>query len=171
LKRRIVIVGFLLHALMLTVMYIVQSFVFTYLPPTGIRPLLLPLGVAGVAVFEGSTRGGLFGLFAGMMCDISFNQPIAVLTVLFTMFGLAAGFLADIIMARGFPSYIACCIAILAMTAFTQMFTLLFFEKIPAYALLNTAALQILHSLVFAIPVYFAAKALGYRGLDRRREF
>ncbi|MDR1217610.1 MAG: hypothetical protein LBJ99_03380 [Oscillospiraceae bacterium] len=168
-KKRFVLVGLALHALALLAMYTVQTLVFPYLATEGIRPVLLPLGVAGVAVFEGSTRGGLFGLFAGMLCDISFNQPIAAMTVVFTLFGLVAGFLSDIVISRGFTSYIVCCAAILALTAFVQMFAMLFFEELPASILLETAGLQTLYSLAFAVPIFFVAKSLGRRGLDERR--
>jgi hypothetical protein len=162
-KRRFRLIGLLLHALVLVAMYTVQALVCPYLATTGIRPAILPLGVAGVAVFEGSTGGGLFGLFAGMLCDISFNQPLATMTVIFALFGLTAGFLSDIIMARGFPSYIVCCVAILAVTAFAQMFSLLFFERLPIRLLMSTAGRQTLYSMIFALPVYFAARALGRR--------
>ncbi|MDR2357664.1 MAG: hypothetical protein LBD92_06265 [Oscillospiraceae bacterium] len=170
-KKRIVFVGILLHAFVLLAAYIAQALVFPYMSPTGIRPAILPLAAAGVAVFEGSTRGGLFGLFAGALCDMSFNQPISTLTLLFTLFGITAGFLSDIVMARGFPSYIVCCVAALALTAFTQMFALLFFEGLPLAALTKTAVLQTLYSLVFALPVYFAVKPLGHRGLNTQRRF
>ncbi|MDR1588808.1 MAG: hypothetical protein LBS51_01290 [Oscillospiraceae bacterium] len=168
-KKRFVLVGVLLHVLLLLAAYAVQALIFPYLSPTGIRPVLLPLAVAGVAVFEGGTRGALFGLFAGALCDMSFNQPVMALTVLFTLFGLAAGFLSDIVIARGFPSYIVCCAAALALTAFTQMFAFLFFEGLPISALMRTALLQTLYSLVCAVPIYFAVKPLGYRDMNARR--
>ncbi|MDR1298991.1 MAG: hypothetical protein LBJ84_01920 [Oscillospiraceae bacterium] len=168
-KKRFILIGLLLHALVLVALYAVQSLVFPYLSATGVRPSLLPLGVAGVAVFEGSTRGGLFGLFAGILCDISFNQPVSSFTVLLTLFGLIAGFLSDIVIARGFPSYIVCCAIVLALTAFTQMFALLFFERLPFRLLATTAAQQILYSMIFALPIYFAVKSLGRRDLNEHR--
>ncbi|MDR2665493.1 MAG: hypothetical protein LBC21_04355 [Oscillospiraceae bacterium] len=168
-KKRFILIGLLLHAIVLVALYSVQTFVFPYLSVTGVRPALLPLGVAGVAVFEGSSRGGLFGLFAGILCDISFNQPISSLTLLLTLFGITAGFLSDIVIARGFPSYIVCCAIVLALTEFTQMFALLFFEKLPIPLLMKTAAQRMLYSMVFSLPVYFAVKSLGRRDLSENR--
>jgi hypothetical protein len=168
-KRRFGLIGLLLHALVLVAMFAVQALVFPYMSTTGVRPVILPLGVAGVAVFEGSARGGLFGLFAGMLCDIAYNQPLATMTLIFTLFGLTAGFLSDIIMARGFPSYIVYCVVILAITAFAQMFSLLFFERLPVRLLVGLAGRQTLYSLIFALPVYFAARALGRRSQGEQR--
>jgi hypothetical protein len=66
--------------------------VFTYIPIDGIIPVLLPTAVVGIATFEGSSRGGGYGLLAGMLCDVSFNQPVIVMTVVLTLVGLSSGF-------------------------------------------------------------------------------
>ena len=68
------------HIVFIIAVYILQSMVFTYVPISGTVPVLLPIAVAGIATFEGSSRGGGYGLLAGALCDISFNQPVLVMT-------------------------------------------------------------------------------------------
>jgi hypothetical protein len=160
-KRQIPLFNPLMHALILAGAYILQTLVFPYLSPTGVRPALLPLAAAGAAVFGGCTRGGAFGLMAGILCDMSFNQPVAVMTLILTLFGMTAGFMSDTVMARSFPSYIVCALAVQLITVFAQMFALLFFEGAPVYALVSVAVRQIAYSMIFAIPMYFAVRRLG----------
>jgi rod shape-determining protein MreD len=156
---------FLVHVIFLFTIYVLQSMVFIYLPINRIVPLLLPIAVAGIAVFEGSSRGGGYGLIAGMLCDISFNQPIAEMTVFLTLVGITIGALSETIMAKGFPSFFICCLAALGLTAFVQMFPLLFFEEVEMAVLLETAFKQTVYSMIFTFPMYFIVRALGRRAL------
>ena len=103
-RRRKFIVSLLLHVPFLLILYVLQATVFTSLPLFGVKPLILPVAVVGVALFEGSTKGGVFGLFAGMLCDLSFNQPTVQFTLMLTVLGILAGLVCDTVLARGFPS-------------------------------------------------------------------
>ncbi len=149
------------HILFFVVIYIFQSMVFTYIPIDGTIPVLLPIAVVGVAMFEGSSRGGGYGLLAGMLCDISFNKPVIVMTVMLTLIGIFVGILSETIMARGFPTFFLCCIGALILTSFVSMFSLLFFSGVEMAALLSIALKQTLYSMLFAFPIYFVVRSLG----------
>jgi hypothetical protein len=149
------------HIIFIIAIYILQSMVFTYLPIGGVVPVLLPIAVVGIATFEGSSRGGGYGLLAGLLCDISFNQPVIVMTVTLTVVGIVIGVLSETIMARGFPSYFLGCLGALILTAFVGFFSLLFFNDTDITALLRTAGEQTLYSVVFVFPIYFIVRALG----------
>jgi len=116
-----------------------------------------------VAVYEGRFTGGVMGLFAGIFCDISFNEPTMVFTVLLTFTGLLVGTLADTVIMRGFSTYFLSCIAVLVVTAFVQMFPIVFFEDVQPQQLLRTALWQSGYSLIFALPIWFPVRALGKR--------
>ncbi|MDR0839057.1 MAG: hypothetical protein LBN99_05385 [Oscillospiraceae bacterium] len=163
-KRRHVI-SFAYHALFLIIVYVVQALVLPYITALPSIPLILPLAAVGAAMFEGGSRGAAAGLFAGALCDLSMNQPIASFTVLFTVMCLAIGILSDTVIARGFAPYFLMCVGALALCSFVQMFTLLFFDDVPPRGLLTEALRQGLVSLPFTVPVYF-----GARGLVRRKE-
>ena len=123
---------------------------------------MLPIAVVGIATFEGSFRGGGYGLFAGMLCDISFNQPVMVMTVTLTFVGIVVGLLSETIMARGFSDVFSRAASPrLFSTAFVSFFSLLFFSGVDIMALLRTAGSQTLYSMVFTIPIYFIVRSLA----------
>lgn len=161
--RRSLILSVVLHALLLIVVYVFQSMIFPYLRLYGMIPLLLPIVSTGVAVYEGHNAGGVTGIFAGILCDISFNEPAGLFTVILTLMGLLIGILADTVIARGFVTFFFCCVAALAVCAFAQMFPLLFYENVSQAPLLMTALWQTVYSLVFTVPLWFFTRALGKR--------
>lgn len=162
-RRRKFIVSLLLHAPYLLLLYILQATFFTSLTLFGVKPLILPVAVVGVALFEGPAKGGAFGLFAGMLCDLAFNQPTVQFTLIFTLLGILVGFVCDTVMARGFPSYLAITAVSLVVVSFLQMFGLLFFRDAQFLPLFDTAIRQTLYSLLFAIPLYYCARAISRR--------
>lgn len=161
--RRSLIVSIVLHALLIIIVYVFQRMIFPYLRLYGFVPLLLPIVSTGIAVYEGCHAGGIAGLFAGILCDVSFNEAAGLFTVLLTVMGLLVGMFADTILTRGFATFFLSCIAVLSICAFTQMFPLLFYENVTPTPLLMTALWQTVYSLVFAIPLWFPARALGKR--------
>ena len=146
------------RTVILLVLYILQADVFTHLKISGVSPLALPLAAVGFGLFEGGLTGGLWGLAAGILCDISVGGAL-MFTVLLTLFGFFSGFLSEFILARGFPSYIALCLAALVICSALQAAPLLFFDSVSASALVRPAAVQTLYSLVFVLPVYWSTRA------------
>ena len=162
-KRWIYAVSIVFHAMLLMSAYIFQAVVFPYLRLFGMVPLLLPIVSTGVAIYQGRVAGGIVGIFAGILCDISFNQPAGMFTVLLTFTGLFVGFLADTVIARGIATYAISCVVVLALTAFAQMSPLLLFENAPSGPLLTMAFQQTIYSLFYAFPIWFFVRALGKR--------
>ena len=156
-------VSIVLHAVLLMSVYLLQSIFFPYLKFFGLVPLLLPIVSTGVAVYQGRVAGGIAGLFAGILCDISFNQPTGFFTVLLTFTGLFVGILADTVIARGLATYSISCLAVLVLSALAQMLPLLVFENVPLRPLLTLALRQTVYSLIFAFPIWFFVRALGKR--------
>jgi len=163
-KKREQIITVTLHAILVIVVYVFQGMIFPYLRLYGFVPLLLPIAGAGVAVYEGRYAGGVFGIFAGIFCDVSMNEPAGVFTVLLALAGLLVGALADTVMTRGFATFIICSAGVLAVSAFAQMFPLLFSGGVPAQYLLLTAVRQTGYSMIFTLPLWLPVRALGRRG-------
>ena len=156
-------VSIIFHAILLMIVFLLQGIIFPYIKFSGLVPLLLPIVSTGTAVYQGRDAGGIAGLFAGILCDITFNEPVGVFTVLLTFTGLLVGIVADTVMARGIATYFICCAAVLACSAFAQMFPLLFFENVPSTPLLLMALRQTVYSLIYAFPIWFFVRALGKR--------
>jgi cell shape-determining protein MreD len=162
-KRWISAISLILHALLLIIVYVLQGMIFPYMRFSGLVPLLLPIVSTGVAIYQGRIAGGVAGIFAGILCDITFNKPAGVFTVLLTLTGLLIGILFDTVMARGIATYYISCAVVLAVSAFAQMFPLLFFENAPAAPLIAMAVRQTIYSLIFAFPIWFFVRALDKR--------
>jgi len=165
-KRRTIIIRIFLHALFLLVVYIFQGIIFPFLRINGLVPLMLPVAVAGVALYEGRHVGGISGLFAGILCDVSFNQPVGLYTVLLTLIGLTVGTIADAAVLRGFVTYYISCAGALVVTVTVQMLMLTMSlaahnQAIPIQAFISTAIQQTIYSLILAFPIWFAVRALG----------
>lgn len=163
-KRITTAISILLHALFLIIVYIFQGAIFPYLRLGGLVPLLLPVAVTGVALYEGCDTGGVFGLFAGILCDVSFNQPVGTFTVVLTAVGLGIGILSDSVILSGFISYYLCCAAVLFFCAFVQMTPIIALpNNIPPYEILMKVSTQTLYTLAVAFPMWFPVRALGRR--------
>jgi len=162
-KKKVLIISILLHALLLTIVYIFQGVIFPFMRLSGLVPLLLPVVATGIALYEGRYIGGVSGLFAGILCDISFNQPAGLFTVFLTLTGLIIGTLADTVILRGFVTYYLCCTAVLIVTAFIQILPLILMPayEVSVYLMIPTAIQQTLYSLVLALPIWFFVRALG----------
>ena len=161
-RKRKLVISILLHALFLISVYTLQGVILPFLRINGLVPLLLPIASAGIALYEGRITGGIAGLFAGILCDISFNQPAGVFTVFLTLTGLFIGTLADAYILRGFVIYYITCAFILILSAFVQIFPhLLTFDEIPMQSLMSTAIQQTIYSLILAFPIWFFVRALG----------
>ena len=164
-NKRELIISILLHALLLVIVYVFQGMIFPFIRINGLVPLLLPIAGTGIALYEGRDTGGIAGLFAGILCDISFNQPAGVFTVLLTLTGLIVGALADTVVLRGFVTYFISCAAVLIVSAFIQMFPLMILPEysVSLLTLLPVAIQQTIFSLIFVLPIWFFIQALGRR--------
>ena len=131
----------------------------------GLVPLLLPVACTGIALYEGRYYGGITGIFAGILCDVSFNQPAGVFTVFLTLVGLIVGTIADTVVLRGFVTYYISCAAVLILSSFVGMIPLIIspLQNIPVQALITTAIQQTIYSLVLAFPIWFFVRALSKR--------
>ena len=164
-KKKERIISILLHALLLVTVYIFQGVIFPYMRLNGLVPLLLPIAATGIALYEGRYTGGIVGLFAGILCDVSFNQPAGTFTVLLTFTGLIVGALADTVILRGFVTFYISCAIILTISAVVQMLPLIISEdnNIPAQSLIAVTIQQTIYSLILAFPIWFFVRALGRR--------
>lgn len=145
----------------LLVLYLLQGVVFSRLRPWGVAPLLLPVAVCGAGLFSGRVYGCAFGILAGMLCDLSFNQPAILFTLLLAILGLSIGAMAETVLLEGPLAYGLVCLVSLALCAFVQTARLFFIDGAAPGFLLDTALRQTLVSLLFAVPLYFPAKLTG----------
>lgn len=154
------LIRYSLYVPVLILLYILQSAIFSRLPILGAKPLIIPIAAICIAVLEGSVRGGVLGLISGILCDISFNHPPIIFTLAMTVICLAVGLLADYVLARGFPTFLASCVVSLLVCAYIQMSGILLSGGSFA-ALAVMAFKQLLYSLLFAVPIYYLMRSIS----------
>ena len=166
-KKKTLFISIVLHTLLLVAVYVLQGVIFPFIRINGLVPLMLPIASTGIALYEGHYTGGIVGLFAGILCDVSFNQPVGVFTVFLTLSGLIVGTLADTVILRGFVTYYISCAVVLVISAFVQIYPMIITLaanpdlNIPLQALISTMIQQTIYSLILALPIWFFVRALG----------
>lgn len=158
---------FAIHALVGFVLYLFQASVFAHLRLWGVTPLILPLAVVSIALFEGPGWGFGFGLYAGVLTDIALAESTIMFTLLLCALGFFIGLMSNFMLARGFPSYLLCAGLSLVLIAFFQLFGLLVFYGQPPRALFTVAALQSLYSMFFALPIYYLGRRLAKQAITK----
>ena len=152
-----------LYGLYLLAFLLLQNVIFSHIAPLGVRAMFMPALVVAVALFEGGRVGGLFGLAAGIACDIFFSSQTVLFTVLFPVIGFAVGFLVDFFLNRRFFAYAMLALAALFLSAFAQMFPLLVYHGQGSWALWRTAILQTLWGVPFVWPAYYICKIFPWK--------
>lgn len=152
-----------IYALLLALVMLFQDALLSELKILGVKSMFVPAMVVAVGLFEGGVWGGVFGLAAGFFCDMCYSENTVLFTVLFPLFGFLSGWMGAYMVNRRFFAYLVLCAAALCMTAFCQMFRLLFIVGADPAALCRTAALQVLWSLPLAVPLYFPPRSLSQK--------
>lgn len=157
----------ILYAVTVMLTVILQYAVLPRFSILGVRTMFVPAAVAAVGVFEGGLWGGIFGLLTGVACDFACSGTRIVFTVALTAVGFFSGLLADTVISRRFCSCLILSFIMLFFTGLCQSVPVLVLHGAAVGPLLRTAALQALWSLPFAVPEYFACRAIA--GRDRLR--
>jgi hypothetical protein len=77
----------IIYAFLLFVVLIFQNVIFSRVSILGVRAMFVPVAVVAVGVFQGSVWGGVFGLFAGLLCGIGYHGSLILFTALFPVLG------------------------------------------------------------------------------------
>ena len=145
----------------LLLLYLFQGLIFSHFKIFGYVPMLFPIAVVGAALYDNMTTAGVFALACGVLCDVAVGETAALFTVVFTLSALVISMLSVSVITRGLVSYCVLCVAMLLLTAFVQMFYLLFFVGADPGALVRTGLAQTLVSAVFMAPIYPAVRFLS----------
>ncbi len=141
-------------ALFLLVLYISQAFVFPRVVIRGVKPLIIPVAAIGVGFFGGGVKGGVFGLFSGILCDVAFDS-VPLFTFLLPVIGMLSGLITEYYLIPGLPSYLLCSLGGLLTISVFQMFSFIMFKNASFSAVAEAALYQSLYSLIFALLLYW----------------
>ncbi len=153
-----------IHGLMLLLLFWLQDLLASYVTLGGVKALFIPAAVVCVALFEGGAWGAMFGLAAGFLADMGFAENSVLFTILFPLLGYTAGVLGKYVLRRAFITGLVLSAAALLLTALFQMFPF-FFRSSSFWAVLKTGVLQVLWSLPFAALIYFPCRSIAGQDL------
>ena len=85
----------LIYIAFLILVQFLQDTVLARLAVFGVKTLFVPAAITAVGFHEGGFRGGLYGLLAGILCDMTYAENTVLFTVLFPLLGFGGGLCAE----------------------------------------------------------------------------
>ena len=150
----------IIYSGMLIATFLAQSLILSRIPILGARAFIIPITVVAIGFFEGGVWGGVFGLIAGIFTDMSLDSSTVMMTIIFPVIGFFSGALPMFFFNRKLISFVCFCLVGMLITAVGQMAKYILFTGINPWALLLTAALQVLWAVPFIYLIYFLNKKL-----------
>lgn len=142
------------YALALLPVWLVEACLLPDIPALEVRPMLLPLAAAVVAVLEGAGGGAGFGLGAGLLWICASPGLEKWLALGLCLAGLGAGLLTQYVLRRDLLGCILCSGVVLAALDGARIVVRLLQGERGLEAMLRLSGREILCSLLFVIPIY-----------------
>lgn len=141
------------YVLALLPVWLLETYVFARLPLFGVRPMLLPLAVAAVAVLEGAAAGAGFGLGVGALAVACGGGEAWQILVMMAA-GLGTGLLSQYLLRQDLLGCLLCSALNLAAVDGVRIGLRLLAGSAGLEPMLRLAGAELLCSLPFVIPVY-----------------
>ena len=153
--RRDIIVKWTAYLLILWLTAMVNYYALPSLPIP--IPLLLPvLAVAG-GTLEGAPFGAVYGIACGAaMSGLSYRSPLCIAAL--SAFGWIAGLIAQYVLRQGVWGHLVCSGGALILWEGWEVGVRVLRDVAPAEVLLRVGAYELLCSLFFILPVYWAGR-------------
>lgn len=152
--RRDFLIKWLLYALALLPVLILDLYILPWFPIFGIVPTLLPVAAITLAVLEGPAGGAGFGLFVGILADALIPGPSGLATLVIPLLGLGAGIAARYGIHQNFTGCLLCSAGALILIDLGRVVFYFLRAYAPVWELLAVAVPEILISLIFTPLIY-----------------
>lgn len=129
----------------------------------GVKTMFVPAAITAVGFHEGGFRGGLYGLLAGVLCDMTYSENTVLFTLLFPALGFASGLAADFMMNRSYLAYLFAAAVCLLVTGCAQMIRVLVLQPGAVFYCLIIVVGQMLISMPVAALIYFPIEQIASR--------
>ena len=120
-------------------------------------PLLLPMAAVAVGTLEGSRFGAGFGLAAGLIMATAGHAGLFCIPVL-ALAGWLCGILARHVLRQDLVGHLICAVITICLWEVWQVAVHLARGTAPLALLLRVALPELLWTLAFSFPVYWAAR-------------
>ena len=147
--RRDFIRKWLVYALGLLPVWLLDAYILPRYPLYGASPMLLPLAAAAVAVLEGAYSGTGFGLGVGLLWELAYPGGFGGLVFFLALAGMAMGAVSQYALSQSFPGCFICSAGVVGLLELLRVARGLLTNAAPLSALLEAAAPEFLWSLAW----------------------
>ena len=141
------------YALALLPVWFLEAYVFSRISLWSTTPMLLPLAAVALAVLEGALAGAGFGIFAGMLCDMTYGSNGGMILLL-ALLGTGAGLISQFRLRQNLLGCWLCSAVALAIIDTLRILQRMLLRGIPLSALMEVALPELFWSLLFVPLVY-----------------
>lgn len=111
----------LVYALGLLPLWMLDCYILSRYPILGVTPMLLPLAVVAVATLEGQLGGGGFGIWVGFLWKTTYPVAPGGMIFFLALFGYLVGKSIQYGLQKGFFGFFLCSVAVLVSVEFLWM--------------------------------------------------
>lgn len=158
--RRDFIHKWLVYALGLLPVWLLDAYILPRYPLYGASPMLLPLAVAAVAVLEGAYSGTGFGLGVGLLWELAYPGGFGGLVFFLALAGMAMGAVSQYALSQSFIGCLICAGGTVGLLELLRVARGLLTNAAPLSALLEAAAPEFLWSVAWTPLVWLLFRAV-----------
>lgn len=153
----------LIYALALLPIWILDGMILPRCPIWGITPMLFPAAVASVAVLEGGLPGTGFGMAVGLLWELAYPGGFGIMVCAMALAGMLIGIAAQYSLSQGLPACLLCTGCILILMDGLRILKGLITNSAGMTAMLQVAVPEVLISLAWTPVVWFLFHAVFRR--------
>ena len=166
--RRDLIHKWLVYALGLLPVWLLDAYILPRYPLWGTVPMLLPLAAAAVSVLEGAYSGTGFGLAVGLLWELAYPGGFGGLVFFLALAGMAMGGVSQYALSQTFVGCLICAAGTVGLLELLRVARGLLRNMAPLSALLEAAAPEFLWSLAWTPLIWLLFRAV-YRKVGGTR--
>ncbi len=161
--RRDLLYKWLIYALGLVPVWLLDAYILPRFPILGVTPVLLPASVVAVAVLEGAHAGTGFGLGVGLLWALTYPGSHGSRVFLLALAGMACGALAQYALSQSLVGCLLCGAGVTALLSLQQMLLLLLGGAAQLPSLLQVAVPEWLLTMAWTPLVYLLFRTVFRR--------
>lgn len=158
--RRDLIHKWLVYALGLLPVWLLDAYILPRYPLYGASPMLLPLAAAAVAVLEGAYAGTGFGLGVGLLWELAYPGGFGGLVFFLALAGMVMGGVSQYALSQSFIGCLICAAGTVGLLELLRVARGLLTNAAPLSALLEAAAPEFLWSVAWTPLVWLLFRAI-----------
>ena len=161
--RRDLFHKWLVYALALVPVWLLDAYILPRFPVFGVAPVLLPVAAVAVAVLEGAHAGAGFGMGTGLLWALAYPGGYGSRVFLLSLLGMACGALCQYALSQSLAGCLLCAAGVMALLDLQQILRLLLNDAAGLPALLQVAVPEWLLTMIWTPAVYFLFRAVFRR--------